>query len=139
MSEQIVDLIEAVYPGPRGLPGVNAVNNDEAVASYIGSEGSGTASALAECWPRFSRRRFVVFGDSWTTPSGAAWTAAKINGGRHPQHLLPWQWQFDVGGHGRVRGRRLADRTTAPPPVPVVRRLDHALERQLMKGKKAMT
>lgn len=77
MSEQIVDLIEAVYPGPRGLtgpqgpqglPGVNAVNNDEAVASYIGSEGSGTASALAECWPRFSRRRFVVFGDSWMTP-----------------------------------------------------------------------
>lgn len=59
---------------------------------------------------------------SGTTPSGAAWTAAKINGGRHPQHLLPWQWQFDVGGHGRVRGRRLADRTTAPPPVPVVRR-----------------
>ena len=78
MSEQIVDLIEALpQPGPRGhpgergpqgLPGVNAVNNDEAVASYIGSEGSGTASALAECWPRFSRRRFVVFGDSWTTP-----------------------------------------------------------------------
>lgn len=44
MSEQIVDLIEAVYPGPRGLtgpqgpqglPGVNAVNNDEAVASLF--------------------------------------------------------------------------------------------------------
>ena len=77
VSEQIVDLIEAVMPGPRGLtgpqgpqglPGVNAVDNDEAVASYIGSERSGTASALAECWPRFSRRRFVVFGDSWTTP-----------------------------------------------------------------------
>ena len=42
--------------------------------------------------------------------------------GRPPQHLLPWQWQFDVGGLGRVRGRRMADRPTTPPPVPVVRR-----------------
>ena len=30
--------------------------------------------------------------------------------------------QFDVGGHGRVRGRRLADRPTTPPPVPLVHR-----------------
>ena len=44
MSEQIVDLIEAVMPGPRGLmgsqgpqglPGVDAVPADEAVAAYV--------------------------------------------------------------------------------------------------------
>lgn len=59
---------------------------------------------------------------SGTTPSGAVWKAAKTVGGRQPQHLLPWRGQFDVGGLGRVRGRRLADRPTTPPPVPVVRR-----------------
>lgn len=42
--------------------------------------------------------------------------------GQQPQHLLPWRGQFDVGGLGRVRGRRMADRPTTPPPVPVVRR-----------------
>lgn len=57
-----------------------------------------------------------------TTPSGATWKAAKTVGGRQPQHLLPWQWQPPVGGLGRVRGRRMADRPTTPPPVPVVRR-----------------
>jgi len=42
--------------------------------------------------------------------------------GRQSQHPLPWRGQFDVGGLGRVRGRRMADRPTTPPPVPVVRR-----------------
>ena len=55
-------------------------------------------------------------------PIGCRMDGGEDQRGRQPQHLLPWQWQFDVGGHGRVRGRRLADRTTAPPPVPVVRR-----------------
>lgn len=59
---------------------------------------------------------------SGTTPSGATWKAAKTVGGRQPQHHLPWRGQFDVGGLGRVRGRRMADRPTIPPPVPVVRR-----------------
>ena len=50
LSERIVDLVEAVYPGPRGLtspqgpqglPGVNAVN---AVASYLVDHGSETCT-----------------------------------------------------------------------------------------------
>lgn len=69
MSEQIIDLIEAVMPGPRGLtgpqgpqglPGVNAVDNDEAVASYITDPGSMTYRALNP------ERHMVVFGDSMT-------------------------------------------------------------------------
>ena len=55
MSEQIVDLIEAVMPGPRGLmgpqgpqglPGVDAVPADEAVAAYVLGD-SATQQALA--------------------------------------------------------------------------------------------
>lgn len=49
-------------------------------------------------------------------------TGGEDRRGRQPQHLLPWRGQFDVGGLGRVRGRRMADRPTTPPPVPVVRR-----------------
>lgn len=37
---------------PRGLPGVNAVENDEAVATYIGAEGSEVRQALARVEPR---------------------------------------------------------------------------------------
>ena len=48
--------------------------------------------------------------------------ASEDRRGRQPQHHLPWRGQFDVGGLGRVRGRRMADRPTTPPPVPVVRR-----------------
>lgn len=73
MSEQIVDLIEGVMPGPRGvvgprgeqgLPGVNAVPADSAVAGYIHADESATRSALGLL---NLPRRFVVFGDSWTT------------------------------------------------------------------------
>lgn len=59
---------------------------------------------------------------SGTTPSGAAWTAAKINGDGNRSIFCQGGGQFDVGGLGRVRGRRMADRPTTPPPVPVVRR-----------------
>ena len=58
---------------------------------------------------------------SGTTPSEPQ-HVGEDQRGRQPQHLLQWQWQFDVGGLGRVRGRRMADRPTTPPPVPVVRR-----------------
>lgn len=73
MTEQIVDLIDGVMPGPRGvvgprgeqgLPGVNAVPADSAVAGYIHADESATRSALGLL---NLPRRFVVFGDSWTT------------------------------------------------------------------------
>lgn len=76
MSDQIIDLCESLQPGPRGevgptgergLPGVNAVENDEAVAGYVRASDSSTSGALAGSWPRWATRRFVVFGDSWTT------------------------------------------------------------------------
>lgn len=59
---------------------------------------------------------------SGTTPIGCRMDGGEDQRGRQPQHLLPWRGQFDVGGLGRVRGRRMADRPTTPPPVPVVRR-----------------
>ena len=56
MTEQIVDLIEGVMPGPRGLPGpkgdqglpgMGAVPADEAVAGYVSTSGaSRTKTAL---------------------------------------------------------------------------------------------
>lgn len=76
MTDQIIDLQEAVMPGPRGyqgprgeqgLPGVNAVSNDEAIAAYIASSGSQTSGALVERFaPRDPRDTMVVFGDSMT-------------------------------------------------------------------------
>lgn len=75
MSEQIVDLIEALpQPGPRGLqgergpqglPGVNAVPADEAVAAYIQDAASKTHAALHPA------RHMVVFGDSMTVSASA--------------------------------------------------------------------
>lgn len=77
MSEQIVDLSEAVMPGPRGvgsigprgLPGVNAVPADEAVAGYIAAEGSRTWQALHPA------RHAVFVGDSITHGYAASTTA----------------------------------------------------------------
>lgn len=60
MSEQIVDLIESVMPGPRGLrgpegprglPGVNAVPADEAVASYLSAVDSKSHAAVDALLP----------------------------------------------------------------------------------------
>lgn len=61
MSEQIVDLIEALpQPGPRGLqgergpqglPGVNAVPADEAVASYLSAVDSKSHAAVDALLP----------------------------------------------------------------------------------------
>lgn len=68
MTEQIVDLIDGVMPGPRGLvgprgeqglPGVNALPADDAVAGYINAVESSTARALRQY-------RVLLFGDSWT-------------------------------------------------------------------------
>ena len=77
MSDQVIDLCESLQPGPRGgvgprgergLPGVNAIENDKAVAAYVRASDSSVSGALAVSWPRWAGRRFVVFGDSWTTP-----------------------------------------------------------------------
>lgn len=60
MSEQIVDLVESVMPGPRGkqgpegprgLPGVNAVPADEAVASYLSAVDSRSHAAVDALLP----------------------------------------------------------------------------------------
>lgn len=60
MSEQIVDLVESVMPGPRGkqgpegprgLPGVNAVPTDEAVASYLSAVDSRSHAAVDALLP----------------------------------------------------------------------------------------
>lgn len=60
MSEQIVDLVESVMPGPRGkqgpegprgLPGVNAVPADEAVASYLSAVDSKSHAAVDALLP----------------------------------------------------------------------------------------
>lgn len=59
---------------------------------------------------------------SGATDSGLHMAGVEDQCGQQPQRLLPRQWQPPVGGHGRVRGRRMADRPTTPPPVPVVRR-----------------
>lgn len=73
MSEQIVDLIEAVMPGPRGLmgpqgpqglPGVDAVPADEAVAAYVLGD-SATQQALAGLKGRWGSH-VPFFGDSIT-------------------------------------------------------------------------
>lgn len=58
---------------------------------------------------------------SGTTPSGAAWTAAKINGDGNRSIFCQGGGSLTLEAL-RVRGRRMADRPTTPPPVPVVRR-----------------
>lgn len=74
MTEQIVDLIEGVMPGPqgltgpqgeRGLPGVDAVPADEAVAAYIAAADSQTGMLLDDKFAlRDKRDSIVVIGDS---------------------------------------------------------------------------
>lgn len=76
MSEQIVDLMEAVMPGPRGetgpqgpqgLPGVDAVPADEAVAGYVTGPESSTRAALDVAVARHGAGMHAVFlGDSIT-------------------------------------------------------------------------
>lgn len=77
MSEQIVDLIEAVMPGPRGLTGPQGpvgsgvVPEDEAVAGLVSASSSATAGALDIAVPaRSGVVRLLVFGDSWTAYYG---------------------------------------------------------------------
>lgn len=73
MTEQIVDLMEANMPGPRGatdpqgpqgLPGVDAVPADEAVAAYVLGD-SATQQALAGLKGRWGSH-VPFFGDSIT-------------------------------------------------------------------------
>lgn len=58
---------------------------------------------------------------SGTTPSGATWKAAKTVGGSNRSIFCHGGGSLTLE-LGRVRGRRMADRPTTPPPVPVVRR-----------------
>lgn len=89
MSEQIVDLMESVMPGPRGrqgpegprgLPGVNAVPADEAVASYMVAAGSASRAQLesAILTGALTGGDVVFLGDSITSgwePEGVTITA----------------------------------------------------------------
>lgn len=107
MSEQIVDLIEAVYPGPRGLtgpqgpqglPGVNAVDNDEAVAAYVLGD-SATQQALAGLKGRWGSH-VPFFGDSIT--------AGYLSGGVTFRDVLSSTFGFEdhnyaAGGEGFYR------------------------------------
>lgn len=61
----------------RGLPGVNAVENDEAVATYVGTPGTDTRTALDNRYtglgaltPAADGTRWVAFGDSLTSRLG---------------------------------------------------------------------
>lgn len=76
MTEQIVDLMEACMPGPRGatgpqgpqgLPGVDAVPADEAVAGYVTGPESSTRAALDVAVAHHGSGMHAVFlGDSIT-------------------------------------------------------------------------
>lgn len=78
MTDQIIDRRTVAIPGPAseipgppGLPGVNAVPADEAVATYVLAADSKTHAAV-----RFGGRdRMVVFGDSMTVSAspGSNW------------------------------------------------------------------
>ena len=101
MSEQIIDLCESLQPGPRGgvgprgeqgLPGVNAVPADEAVADWIGKQ-SKTRAALDANYAR--RRKCVLLGDSWTVVH-SQWLFRKL------QELDPTSEWRDYGINGAV-------------------------------------
>lgn len=126
MTDQIVDLIEGVMPGPQGiqgprgpqgLPGVNAVPADEAVADYIGADDSATAQALKAR----GGDRIIMLGDSWTA----------YYGGRLPQTLqtvMGAQWVKNYGVSGAQLTqmansqitRALADQTAKKPTAIVI-------------------
>ena len=126
MVDQIIDLLEAVMPGPRGyqgprgeqgLPGVNAVSNDEAIAAAISSDASATWQALTQR----GGERIIMLGDSWTT----------YYGGYLPQVLqraLGAQWVKNYGvsgnqlthmGNAQIT-RALADPTAKHPTAIVI-------------------
>lgn len=126
MTDQIIDLQEAVMPGPRGyqgprgdqgLPGVNAVSNDEAIAACIASDSSATWQALT----RRGGERIIMLGDSWTA----------YYGGYLPQvlqHELGAQWVKNYGVSGNQLThmanaqitRALADPTAKHPTAIVI-------------------
>ena len=113
MSEQIVDLIEAVMPGPRGLmgsqgpqglPGVDAVPADEAVAAYVLGD-SATQQALAGLKGRWGSH-VPFFGDSIT--------AGYLSGGVTFRDVLSSTFGFEdhnyaAGGEGFYRAGQSGD------------------------------
>ena len=126
MTDQIIDLLEAVMPGPRGyqgprgeqgLPGVNAVSNDEAIAAAISSDASATWQALQAR----GGERIIMLGDSWTT----------YYDGLLPRKLAEYlgaQWVKNYGVAGNGLGyvadnqipQALADATAAHPTAIVI-------------------
>jgi lysophospholipase L1-like esterase len=71
MADQIIDKRTvaipgptSTVPGPRGLPGVNAVPADEAVAAYMSASDSDTRAALDARMPFRWHGHMLVFGDS---------------------------------------------------------------------------
>lgn len=91
--EQIVDLIEGIFPGPRGaqgmrgeqgLAGVNAVPADEAVADWIGKV-SATSTALKKFhWKQGVRvdvRAYGAVGDGETDDTAAIRACIEQNAG----------------------------------------------------------
>ena len=107
MTEQIVDLMEANMPGPRGatdpqgpqgLPGVDAVPADEAVAAYVLGD-SATQQALAGLKGRWGSH-VPFFGDSIT--------AGYLSGGVTFRDVLSSTFGFEdhnyaAGGEGFYR------------------------------------
>lgn len=69
--------LRSTVPGPkgdRGLPGVNAVENDEAVAAYVEAEDSDTRAALGVVFSRkraLDPRDFGALGDGTTDDTAA--------------------------------------------------------------------
>lgn len=93
MTDQIVDLIEAVMPGPQGaqgpqgvqgLPGTGAVPADEAVAGYVGTSGSSqTKTALQAMLAPI----FVLVAAADSTPAEKA-AASVVCTGEHDEATL---------------------------------------------------
>lgn len=96
---------------PRGLPGVNAIENDEAVAQYIGATDSATNTALKEAvstpaspvaaavkeslkgayqHPRAAT--LVALGDSLTEQGGLVDPALSVMWSRATSAKAPWSW-----------------------------------------------
>lgn len=126
MTDQIVDLIEGVMPGPQGiqgprgpqgLPGVNAVAADEAVAGYIGADESATAQALKAR----GGDRIIMLGDSWTAYYGGLLpqTLAQLMGAKWVKNYGVSGAQLTHMANSQIT-RALADPTAKHPTAIVI-------------------
>ena len=88
MTDQIVDLIEGVMPGPRGgvgprgeqgLAGVHALPADEAVAGYVSTSG---ASQTKTALQHMLKPLVVVVAASDSSEEEQAATPSNIHGAR---------------------------------------------------------